>query len=89
MAKWTELPQPKYADVIGPDHPWRPCGLYHTMLAKIVPYTAKGVLWYQGESDAIHAEIYDEVLSTLIRNWRDLWREELPFLLVQLAPFEA
>lgn len=89
MEEWAKMPQPKYADLIGPDHPWRPCGLYHTMLSNIAPYTARGVLWYQGESDSPHAEIYDKVLSNLIQNWRDLWREELPFLIVQLAPYEA
>lgn len=78
-----------YAKLIGPVHPWRPCGLYHTMLEKIAPYTAKGVLWYQGESDEFHPDIYHQVLTCLIQNWRALWREELPFLLVQLAPFGA
>lgn len=73
--------------VIGPDHPWRPCGLYHTMLKKIAPFTARGVLWYQGESDDVHGEIYDTVLSSMIRAWRDLWQDTLPFLIVQLAPF--
>lgn len=46
------------------------------------------MLWYQGENDETHADIYDVVLKNLIRCWRDLWREELPFLIVQLAPFE-
>lgn len=73
--------------LIGPDHPWRPCGLYHTMLKNVAPYTAKGVIWYQGESDDIHADIYDTVLCAMMRNWRDLWQDELPFLIVQLAPF--
>lgn len=72
---------------VGPCHPWRPCGLYHTMLKKIVPYSCRGILWYQGESDHKHPDIYADVMSALIQNWRDLWADELPFLLVQLAPF--
>ena len=87
--KRMEAPKPRYDGVIGPLHPWRPCGLYHQMLEKIAPYTAKGVIWYQGESDCGHPDIYDVVLSSMIRAWRRLWGEALPFLMVQLAPFEA
>jgi sialate O-acetylesterase len=68
--------------------PFRPCGLYETMLKTIAPYTISGVIWYQGESDAMFADLYEELLHAMIVNWRDLWREELPFFLVQLASFE-
>ena len=74
--------------VIGPRSEKRPGGLYETMLKKIAPYTARGVLWYQGENDEAHADIYDVVLERLIACWRELWGEKLPFLIVQLAPFE-
>lgn len=77
------------AGAIGPDHPWWPCGLYENMLVNVAPYTCRGVLCYRGESDEFHPEIYDQVLAVLIRNWRDLWHDELPFLMVQLAPFGA
>ena len=87
MAEITNIQKPPYFDVIGPDNPWRPCGLYETMLTKVTPYTCRGVLWYQGESDEPHPEIYDQLLAILTRNWRDLWHDELPFLMVQLAPF--
>ena len=90
VIKMTEsMTKPPYFDVIGLDHPWRPCGLYETMLVNVAPYTCRGVIWYQGESDEFHPEIYDQVLAILVRNWRDLWHDELPFLMVQLAPFGA
>ncbi|MDC7124682.1 MAG: sialate O-acetylesterase [Spirochaetales bacterium] len=73
--------------LVGPKDPNRPCGLYNTMLLKLAPFAVRGFLWYQGESDDKHPEIYDEVLSSLIQCWRDTWAEELPFLFVQLAPF--
>lgn len=73
---------------MGPLDAWRPCGLYETMLSQIIPYSIKGVLWYQGESDDVHAEIYGSILQDLISLWRTRWNEELPFLIVQLAPFE-
>ncbi len=68
--------------------PFRPSGLYETMLKTIVPYTVSGVIWYQGETDEARADLYEELLHAMIVNWRDLWHEELPFILVQLASFE-
>lgn len=77
------VPQP-----IGPYYEWRPCGLYHTMLLHVAPFTVKGVLWYQGESDANYATQYREQLVQLIENWREVFQNKnLPFLIVQLAPF--
>ena len=73
--------------VIGPLHEWRPCGLYESMLTQAAPYTVRGILWYQGEADDAKAELYNRVFPELIRCWRELWQEELPFLFVQLAPF--
>ena len=87
MERMAQFGAHPFMNLIGPDHHWRPCGLYETMLKKIVPYTAKGVIWYQGESDSEHPHLYTGVLSAMIRNWRDLWQDELPFLMVQLAPF--
>lgn len=68
--------------------PFRPCGLYETMLKTIVPCTVSGVIWYQGETDAPLADFYEELLQAMILNWRELWHEEIPFILVQLASFE-
>lgn len=74
-----------------PMGPWnfnRPAGLYHTMLSGLIPFSVKGVLWYQGESDAgDYAFMYDELLTALIKNWRREWKDDFPFLIVQLAPF--
>lgn len=72
---------------LGPYHHYRPSGLYGEMLKKLAPFPVKGVLWYQGESDAGHAAIYHKTFSSLIQCWRRLWQDELPFLFVQLAPF--
>ena len=81
MAEMTELHQSRYS-------PFRPCGLYETMLKTIVPYSLSGVIWYQGETDEAHPDLYEDLLRAMITNWRDLWHEELPFILVQLASFE-
>ncbi|MBT2293139.1 hypothetical protein J7E73_29305 [Paenibacillus albidus] len=77
---------PKYA-LIGPKSENRPAGLYNTMVKQIAGFAARGVIWYQGESDGAKAGIYDKLFSAVIRRWRDVWNDELPFLFVQLAPF--
>ncbi len=85
---WMREHEGEPAIPMGPWHPWRPSGLYHTMLETIAPLAVKGVLWYQGESDDIYAEIYDQTMQTLVRCFRDTFEnEKLPFLFVQLAPF--
>ncbi|KRE65587.1 sialate O-acetylesterase [Paenibacillus sp. Soil750] len=73
---------------MNPHNPMRPCGIYETMLLKIVPYGLKGFLFYQGESDAGRAELYDKLLTGLIHEWRSLWHnDQLPFHFVQLTSF--
>ncbi len=74
---------------MGPHDEHRPGGLYRTMQQKIAGYACQGVIWYQGESDDIHARLYKRLFETLIDCWRRDWGEQLPFLFVQLAPFEA
>ncbi len=74
---------------MGPYNENRPSGLYETMLSKVIPFSIKGVLWYQGESDAgYRAEMYDVLLKGLIESWRKEWNDSFPFLIVQLAPFK-
>jgi sialate O-acetylesterase len=74
----------------GPKAPERPSGLYHSMLESVIPFAIRGVLWYQGESNAVAEEagLYRAMLTRLIENWRELWGElELSFLIVQLTSF--
>lgn len=66
-------------------NPYRPCGLYDCMVARVLPYTLKGVLWYQGESDDHKPKFYSKLFSALIENWRADWKDtSLPFVFVQL-----
>jgi sialate O-acetylesterase len=70
--------------------PNRPSNLFNGMVAPVIPYGIKGVIWYQGESNAGRAEQYRELFPALIRDWRKRWgQEDLPFLWVQLANYRA
>lgn len=60
---------------------------YNAMIAPIAPFAIKGILWYQGESNASRAHAYRSLFPIMIRDWRRLWKEEVPFLYVQLANF--
>ncbi|AJG98238.1 hypothetical protein LF65_01633 [Clostridium beijerinckii] len=73
--------------VVGPYHERSPGVLYKMMLKKVAPYTIRGVIWYQGESDDEKPELYGTVFGKMIECWRKLWDDQLPFLFVQLAPY--
>jgi sialate O-acetylesterase len=67
---------------------YSPTTLYNGMIHPLLPYKIRGVIWYQGESNAGRAYAYESLFSAMIQNWRDDWRSpNLPFLFVQLAPF--
>ncbi len=67
---------------------WKPIGLYNAMIAPLLNYYIKGVIWYQGESNAERAGEYGNLFSTMIKDWREKWNEgAFPFLFVQLPNF--
>jgi sialate O-acetylesterase len=64
-------------------------GLYHPMIKPLAPYSLRGFLWYQGESNLMADDglIYTEKMRALISGWRAAWqRPDAPFYYVQLAP---
>jgi sialate O-acetylesterase len=66
----------------------QPTSLYNAMIAPVTDHAIKGILWYQGESNAWKPGNYHELLTTLIADWRKKWNDpDLPFLFVQLANF--
>ena len=63
-----------------------PCVLYNAMIIPLVPYAIRGAIWYQGESNYPTGNIYYTLMSTLIKNWRQVWNQgNFPFIYVQLA----
>jgi sialate O-acetylesterase len=68
----------------------RPSGLYNAMIAPLQPYAIKGVIWYQGESNAGQSKLYRTLFPAMIADWRKTWGQgEFPFLFVQIAPFKG
>lgn len=67
----------------------RPACLYNGMIAPLQPYALRGVIWYQGESNAGAPLIYRKLFPAMIGAWRQQWGEEtMPFLFAQVAPFK-
>ena len=67
---------------------WKPLGLYNAMIAPLLNYKIKGVIWYQGESNADRPGDYFNLFSAMINDWRYKWNEgNFPFLFVQLPNF--
>jgi sialate O-acetylesterase len=67
-----------------------PGKFYDTMIQPLIPYTLKGMLWYQGESNCFLNENirYAYKLKTLIESWRTAWNDKkMPFYFVQIAPY--
>jgi sialate O-acetylesterase len=62
--------------------------LYDGMIAPLVPYAFRGVIWYQGESNAGRARQYRQLFPLMIQTWRTAWKAEFPFYFVQLANFQ-
>ena len=58
------------------------------MVAPAVNYRLKGILWYQGETNAGRPQEYAKLLPALISDWRNKWQQgQVPFLYVQLPNF--
>ena len=79
-----------------PWHPplasWGPGLLWNGMIAPIVPYSIRGVIWYQGESNSAleRAPLYNHVFRALIEDWRREWAiGDFPFLYVQISNFKS
>ncbi len=65
-----------------------PTALYNAMIHPLIPYTIKGALWYQGESNRTEPEKYTELFPAMVKDWRTRWGiGDFPFYYVQIAPY--
>lgn len=71
---------------------WIPSADYNGMIAPLTPFPIRGVIWYQGESNAgpERAATYNRLFETMIRDWRSQWKVgDFPFFFVQIANWKA
>ena len=67
-------------------HPYEPCYLYEAGILPLQQYPIKGVIWYQGESNAHNKDAHEKLFKLLVQSWRKNWNKpEMPFYYVQLS----
>lgn len=67
-------------------HPYEPCYLYESGILPLQRYPIKGVIWYQGESNAHNKDAHAKLFSLLVNGWRQNWNNpDMPFYFVQLS----
>ena len=67
-------------------HPYEPCYLFESAILPMQQFPIRGVIWYQGESNAHNIEAHEKLFERLVRSWRQYWEdEEMPFYYVQLS----
>lgn len=65
-----------------------PTALFNSMINPLTPYTIKGALWYQGESNVKEPEKYKKLFPAMVKDWRARWGiGDFPFYYVQIAPW--
>lgn len=67
-------------------HPYQPCYLFESGILPLEHFAIKGVLWYQGESNAHNIEAHEQIFPLLVKSWRKYFENpDLPFYFVQLS----
>ncbi len=70
-------------------HPWMPTFCYENGIFPIKEFAMKGIIWYQGESNAGNPVLHEKLLQKMVTSWRNDWKQkELPFYYVQLTSRE-
>lgn len=70
-------------------HPYQPTFLFDAGILPIRDYPIKGVIWYQGESNAEHVGLHSNLFKLLVNDWRRHFNNpEMPFYYVQLSSME-
>jgi sialate O-acetylesterase len=68
----------------------RPGNIYNGVLKPTIGYGMRGVIWYQGETNAGRAYQYRDLFPLMIQSWRDEWKiGDFPFYWAQLADYRA
>ena len=79
----------EFSDILPRIDSLRDSERYNAMMAPIVRFPVKGVIWYQGCSNAGDDILYFKYMKALIGGWRKVWKNpDMPFYFVQLAAFQ-
>lgn len=65
-------------------------GIYNGMIHPLAPFTFRGVIWYQGESNCLNGDtdIYTDRTVAMVKGWQTVFQQDdLSFYFVQIAPF--
>ncbi len=69
-------------------HKLAPTCLFNAMIAPLIPFTIKGIIWYQGCTDRERPEAYKTLQPAYARMMRDYWNDpDMPFYFTQIAPY--
>lgn len=66
-------------------HPYDPCYNFEAGISAFTQFPIKGVLWYQGESNAHNVGLYEYLMPVMVQSWRKAWGTHFPFYYVQLS----
>jgi len=67
-------------------HPYQPCYMYESGIEPLEQFPIRGVIWYQGESNAHNKDAHEKLFTLLVDSWRRNWQQpEMPFFFVQLS----
>lgn len=69
-------------------HPYAPSYIFEAGIKSLVPLALSGMIWYQGESDAENAELYERLFPYFVQEWREQWKQAFPLFYVQLSGME-
>lgn len=69
-------------------HSYQPSFNFESGIAPLTPFPLTGIIWYQGESDAENAELYQKLFPLFVKDWRTQWKKDLPLYYVQLSSIE-
>jgi sialate O-acetylesterase len=69
-------------------HPYEPAYNYEAGISNLIDFPIKGVIWYQGESNAHNVELFSYEFPLLVKSWREKWNNDFPFYYVQLSSID-
>ena len=76
-------------DIHSQRHPYEPCYLFEAGIKPLAKYPIRGVVWYQGESNAQNFNLHEQLFKMLVDDWRANWQQpSMPFYYVQLSSMD-